>query len=210
MTSEFEKMTDSDFVKLHEDSMSDKKKWEEVKKRIEKERASMTPEERAGWDEADRAVFEHWMRRTPTPFLTDASLKEKTRISILSDESCELLSNFVSLTDCKQPLPARKVKIYRCELLSNFVSLTDCKQLDTLTIIIAYGCELLSNFVSLTDCKQLIHELKTVCVCCELLSNFVSLTDCKQRALARALEEQGCELLSNFVSLTDCKQLAKY
>ena len=103
VTSEFEKMTDSDFVKLHEDSMSDKKKWEEVKKRIEKERASMTPEERAGWDEADRAVFERWMRRIPTPFLTDASLKEKTRISILSDESCELLSNFVSLTDCKQP-----------------------------------------------------------------------------------------------------------
>ena len=128
VTSEFEKMTDSDFVKLHEDSMSDKKKWEEVKKRIEKERASMTPEERAGWDEADRAVFERWMRRTPTPFLTDASLKEKTRISILSDESCELLSNFVSLTDCKQHHHDYPKKNLGCELLSNFVSLTDCKQ----------------------------------------------------------------------------------
>ena len=39
-----------------------------------------------------------------------------------------MLSNFVSLTDCKQ----RPVELYyidmRCELLSNFVSLTDCKQ----------------------------------------------------------------------------------
>ena len=154
VTSEFEKMTDSDFVKLHEDSMSDKKKWEEVKKRIEKERASMTPEERAGWDEADRAVFERWMRRIPTPFLTDASLKEKTRISILSDESCELLSNFVSLTDCKQQKICVNAFHIGCELLSNFVSLTDCKQHHVSHSTAQYCCELLSNFVSLTDCKQ--------------------------------------------------------
>lgn len=66
VTSEFEKMTDSDFKKLHENSMKDKKKWDAVKKRIEKERAAMTPEERAGWDEADRAVFERWVDESIT------------------------------------------------------------------------------------------------------------------------------------------------
>lgn len=76
VTSEFEKMTDSDFVKLHEDSMSDKKKWEEVKKRIEKERASMTPEERAGWDEADRAVFERWQDEANTNAFLDGCVPE--------------------------------------------------------------------------------------------------------------------------------------
>ena len=41
-----------------------------------------------------------------------------------------------------------------CELLSNFVSLTDCKQLLSFPDGVLYSCELLSNFVSLTDCKQ--------------------------------------------------------
>ena len=45
-----------------------------------------------------------------------------------SSPGCELLSNFVSLTDCKQHIEALKPDYIRCELLSNFVSLTDCKQ----------------------------------------------------------------------------------
>ena len=129
LTDDFNKMTIDDFEKMADEGHEWQIKCNEAVKRIEAQRASMTPEERAGWDEADRAVFERWMRRTPTPFLTDASLKEKTRISILSDESCELLSNFVSLTDCKQPRTLAVAITLSCELLSNFVSLTDCKQL---------------------------------------------------------------------------------
>ena len=45
-------------------------------------------------------------------------------------------------------------EVYSCELLSNFVSLTDCKQLSDIYEHGEMGCELLSNFVSLTDCKQ--------------------------------------------------------
>ena len=44
-------------------------------------------------------------------------------------QGCELLSNLVSLTDCKQRLSALYVRRMGCELLSNLVSLTDCKQL---------------------------------------------------------------------------------
>ena len=43
----------------------------------------------------------------------------------------------------------------RCELLSNFISLTDWKQLIELYEIACHCCELLSNFISLTDWKQL-------------------------------------------------------
>ena len=68
-----------------------------------------------------------------------------------------------------------------CELLSNFVSLTDCKQLYTDLLLMSLGCELLSNFVSLTDCKQPSADSSFVAAGCELLSNFVSLTDCKQQ-----------------------------
>ena len=49
-------------------------------------------------------------------------------ISILTNTCCELLSNFVSLTDCKQPDSDKCHVFFSCELLSNFVSLTDCKQ----------------------------------------------------------------------------------
>ena len=45
-----------------------------------------------------------------------------------SEQGCELLSNFVSLTDCKQLVRGRVRRDGGCELLSNFVSLTDCKQ----------------------------------------------------------------------------------
>lgn len=76
MTSEFERMTDSDLSKLHKDSISDKKKWDEVKNRIEKERSAMTPEERAGWDEADRAVFERWQDEANTNAILDGSVPE--------------------------------------------------------------------------------------------------------------------------------------
>lgn len=66
LTEDFNKMTHADFEKLIKESREDKKKWDAVKKRIEKERAAMTPEERAGWDEADRAVFERWVDESIT------------------------------------------------------------------------------------------------------------------------------------------------
>lgn len=66
LTSEFENMTDSDFDKLHQKSMDENEKWDAVKKRIEKKRAAMTPEERAGWDEADRVIFERWQDEANT------------------------------------------------------------------------------------------------------------------------------------------------
>ena len=94
--------------------------------------------------------------------------------------SCELLSNFVSLTDCKQPFPHAASSSSCCELLSNFVSLTDCKQPAHSLLFRSGRCELLSNFVSLTDCKQLREKIVYDLTSCELLSNFVSLTDCKQ------------------------------
>ena len=72
-------------------------------------------------------------------------------------------------------------ELISCELLSNFVSLTDCKQLQFQKILILSSCELLSNFVSLTDCKQHLPHGKVTTSRCELLSNFVSLTDCKQQ-----------------------------
>ena len=40
--------------------------WDEAAKRVESKRASMTPEERARWDEADRAVFERWQDEANT------------------------------------------------------------------------------------------------------------------------------------------------
>ena len=97
-----------------------------------------------------------------------------------SSPGCELHSNFVSLTDCKQRQARSLRRQPRCELHSNFVSLTDCKQPGKFGIGGKTGCELLSNFVSLTDCKQHSRSGKYRCRSCELLSNFVSLTDCKQ------------------------------
>ena len=65
-TEEFEKMQEKDFIKLHEESMKDKKHWEEVDKRIAAQRAAMTPEERERQDEADRVVFERWQDEANT------------------------------------------------------------------------------------------------------------------------------------------------
>ena len=76
LTENFNKMTLADFEKLVKDSREDQKKWDEVKNRIEKERAAMTPEERAGWDEADRAVFERWQDEANTNAILDGSVPE--------------------------------------------------------------------------------------------------------------------------------------
>lgn len=48
----------------------------EVGKRIESQRATMTPEERAGWDEADRAVFERWQDEANTNMYLDGIIDE--------------------------------------------------------------------------------------------------------------------------------------
>lgn len=66
LTEKFNKMTLADFERLIKESREDQKKWDAVKKRIEEKRAAMTPEERAGWDEADRAVFERWQDEANT------------------------------------------------------------------------------------------------------------------------------------------------
>ena len=58
LTEDFNKMTIADFEKLVDESHEWQRKCDEAIKRIETQRAAMTPEERAGWDEADRAVFE--------------------------------------------------------------------------------------------------------------------------------------------------------
>lgn len=76
LTIEFEKMTDSDFDRLHQNSMQEKKKWDKVSKRIEAQRAAMTPEERSGWDEADRAVFERWQDEANTNMYLDGIIDE--------------------------------------------------------------------------------------------------------------------------------------
>jgi hypothetical protein len=47
------------------------KERDEAGKRIEAQRAAMTPEERAGWDEADRAVFERWQDEANTNAILD-------------------------------------------------------------------------------------------------------------------------------------------
>ena len=52
------------------------KEWNEAVKRIEAQRASMIPEERAGWDEADRAVFERWQDEANTNAFLDGCVPE--------------------------------------------------------------------------------------------------------------------------------------
>lgn len=54
----------------------ERKHWEEVDKRIAVQRAAMTPEERAGWDEADRAVFERWQDEANTNAILDGIVIE--------------------------------------------------------------------------------------------------------------------------------------
>ena len=66
LTEEFNKMTLSDFEKLVKESHEWQKKWDEAGKRIEKERAAMTPEERERQDEADRVIFERWQDEANT------------------------------------------------------------------------------------------------------------------------------------------------
>ena len=47
---------------------------------------------------------------------------------MLYGESCELLSNFITLTDWKQQNWVERRVCICCELLSNFITLTDWKQ----------------------------------------------------------------------------------
>ena len=60
--------------------------------------------------------------------ITGMSMQQLDVYSRQLKASCELLSNLVSLTDCKQHTFNRQPIKVRCELLSNLVSLTDCKQ----------------------------------------------------------------------------------
>lgn len=71
LTEDFNKMTIADFEKLLEESLEWQRKCDEAIKRIETQRAAMTPEERAGWDEADRAVFERWQDEANTNAILD-------------------------------------------------------------------------------------------------------------------------------------------
>ena len=49
---------------------------EEVIKEIEAQRATMRLEERTGWDEADRAVFERWQDEANTNMYLDGIIYE--------------------------------------------------------------------------------------------------------------------------------------
>ena len=49
----------------------ERKQEKEVSKRIEAQRAAMTPEDREGWDEADRVVFERWQDEANTNAILD-------------------------------------------------------------------------------------------------------------------------------------------
>ena len=60
--------------------------------------------------------------------ITGMSMQQLDVYSRQLKASCELLSNLVSLTDCKQRSIAYHAFLECCELLSNLVSLTDCKQ----------------------------------------------------------------------------------
>ena len=71
LTSEFENMKDVDFERLYNNSLQENRKWGEAKRQVEIQRAAMTPEERAGWDEADRAVFERWQDESNTNAILD-------------------------------------------------------------------------------------------------------------------------------------------
>jgi len=71
LTEDFESMTEDDFELLNKQAIDDKKHWDEIGKRISDERAAMTTEERARWDEADRAVFERWQDEANTNAILD-------------------------------------------------------------------------------------------------------------------------------------------
>ena len=76
LTDDFNKMTIDDFEKMADEGHEWQIKCNEAVKRIEAQRASMTPEERAGWDEADRAVFERWQDEANTNAFLDGCVPE--------------------------------------------------------------------------------------------------------------------------------------
>ena len=120
--------------------------------------------------------------------------------------SCELLSNFITLTHWKQLNPECTGKIWGCELLSNFITLTHWKQQAVSVTPPRMCCELLSNFITLTHWKQLRHiliESRQVLWIAFKLYNFDTLKTTLQRNL---LTQLCCELLSNFITLTHWKQ----
>ena len=68
----------------------------------------------------------------------------------------------------------KKIYKYRigCELLSNFITLTDWKQRFKDGFDLTIGCELLSNFITLTDWKQ---RKKTSCRGSQVVNCFQTL-----------------------------------
>lgn len=76
LAEEFDNMTKEVLDNVVEESRNKAKQWDEVKKRIESQRAAMTSEERAGWDEADRAVFERWQDEANTNAILDGYMPE--------------------------------------------------------------------------------------------------------------------------------------
>lgn len=77
LTEDFNKMTIADFEKLVDESHEWQRRCDEAIKRIETQRAAMIPEERAGWDEADRAVFERWQDEANANAILDGYETEK-------------------------------------------------------------------------------------------------------------------------------------
>lgn len=71
LTEKFNSATKQDFDNYIEECLAFGKEMEELDKRIDAERAAMTPEERAGWDEADRAIFERWQDEANTNAILD-------------------------------------------------------------------------------------------------------------------------------------------
>lgn len=76
LTDDFNKMSIDDFEKMADEGHEWQIKCNEAVKRIEAQRASMTPEERAGWDEADRAVFERWQDEANNNAFLDGCVPE--------------------------------------------------------------------------------------------------------------------------------------
>lgn len=76
LTEKFNAMTKEDFEILNKQAIENKKERNEIAKRIAAQRAAMPPEERAGWDEADRAVFERWQDEANTNAILDGIIIE--------------------------------------------------------------------------------------------------------------------------------------
>ena len=147
--------------------------------------------------------------------------------------SCELLSNFVSLsswnnTDTTKPLTVRLwialkfcifVVLKQPKVLRNSVlSVVNCSQILYLcrpetTAAIPLGnllsCELLSNFVSLSSWNNFILYIN------EFMELWIALKFCifvvlKQLMLEIRVAPARCELLSNFVSLSSWNNEAQW